>query len=259
MRYKIFGALIGLLLSTQVYADGHLASKGLEQQPINVQVQLCSLLPGKTMAQYDRHNEKYFAWAKKNDVEVTFVRSTPLLTHSNGRNNPASYDFFELLASDYETSGKAWDLWMSTAEGQKLSAEWQSIAKCDVKMASLFRQWANMEALKTDNNRISTWNWCTRKEGVSSEQLTAKHQSLAAEFGEGIGNIGWFTFYPLIGGANTPGEFAHVSVYPDMAGLMEHQRWFSEGGWKTRQDYHNYADCQGESASVEEVRNRPSS
>jgi hypothetical protein len=63
----------------------------------------------------------------------------------------------------------------------------------------------------------------------------------------------------LIGGANTPGEFAHVVVYPDVAGLMEHQEWFSNGGWKDRQDYHNYADCQGESAVVEEVRNRPES
>ena len=250
-------ASLFVFLSAFVSADGH--KEAATVAPLNVQVQLCSLLPGKTMAQYNRNNEKYFAWAKKNDVEVTFVRSTPLLTHANGKNNPVGYDFFELLASDYETSGKAWDLWISTPEGQKLNAEWQSLAKCDVKMASLYRQWADMDAIRADDNRITTWNWCTRKEGVSSEQLTAKHRSIAAQYGEGIGNIGWFTFYPLIGGAGTPGEFAHVVVYPDVAGLMEHQEWFSKGGWKDRQDYHNYADCQGESAVIEEVRNRPES
>ena len=244
-------------LSIPVHADDDMFSDGLDpQKPINVQVQLCSLNPSKTITQYNRNNAKYFAWAKKNNVEVTVVRSTPLFTHADGSSEPG-YDFFELLPSDFETSGKAWDLWMSSEEGKKLNAEWQSIATCEVKMASLFTQWANVEALNTDDNRITTWNWCTRKDGVSAEQLTAKHRSIAAEFDKGIGNIGWFTFYPTIGGGSAPGEFANVVVYPDMVGLMKHQQWFSEGGWKTRQDYYNYVDCQGDTANTEEVRNRP--
>lgn len=94
MTFKLSTAVTASLLvflSAFVSADDHKETSTVA--PLNVQVQLCSLLPGKTMAQYNRNNEKYFAWAKKNDVEVTFVRSTPLLTHSNGRNNPAGYDF----------------------------------------------------------------------------------------------------------------------------------------------------------------------
>lgn len=242
------------------FADNHMFTGNLDPEaPINIQVQICKLNAGKTQAQYDKMVAEYWAWAKKNDVEVTFIRQTPYLTHANPE-NPSNYDFVEFLASDYETSGKSWDLWMSTAEGQKLNAKWQSLAKCDVKMASIFTKWAKVEELNNDDNRIVTWNWCSRKEGVTPDQLKMKHDSIAASYPDGLGNIGWFLFFPQIGGKNAPADFAHVVVYPDVAGLMKHQQWFSEGGWRARQDYYNsYADCTGESANVEVVMNRPSS
>ena len=241
-------------------ADGHETfTGGLDPNaPINVQAQVCTLKPGKTQAQYDRLVNKYFEWAKKYDVETTFVRQIPFLTHANP-NNPNNYDFIEFLVSDFETSGKAWDLWMSTSDGQKLNEEWLSLASCDIKMAALNMQWAKVDELNSDDERIVVWNWCSKKEGVSSEQLIAKHDSIAEEYSDGLGNIGWATFHPIIGGANAPGNFAHIVVYPDMKGLMEHQEWFAGGGWKARSDYHIYAECRGDEAFVETIMNRPGS
>ena len=150
-----------------------------------------------------------------------------------------------------------WDLWVSTPEGQKLNEEWQSIARCDLKMSTLRTQWADVEALNASDSRFAMWNWCTRKEGVSVESLRSKHASIAESYPEGVGNIGWFTFIPNIGGANAPGRFANIVVFPTMAGLMEHKQWMANGGWRVRQDYYNYVDCQGDYVWTEEVIHRP--
>jgi hypothetical protein len=254
---SIAGALA--LLCSLSSADDHATfTGGMDPQaPMNVQTQLCTLKPGKTMAQYNRLNDKYVAWSKKNGVETTFVRSMPFITHRNP-NNRSKTEFVEFLVSDHATSGKAWDLWLSTPEGQKLNEEWQSIAQCDMKMATLNTQWANVDALNSDDSRFAMWNWCTRKEGVSVDSLIAKHAAIAKDYPDGVSNIGWFTYMPILGGANAPGTFANIIVFPDMAGLMAHKQWLSEGGWKVRYDYYNYVDCAGDYVMTEEVLHRPS-
>ena len=253
---SIAGALA--LFSSLSSADDHATfTGGMDPQaPMNVQTQLCTLKPGKTMAQYNRLNDKYIAWSKKNGVETTFVRSMPFITHRNP-NNRSKTEFVEFLVSDHATSGKAWDLWLSTPEGQKLNEEWQSIAQCDMKMATLNTQWANVDALNSDDSRFAMWNWCTRKEGVSVDSLIAKHAAIAKDYPDGVSNIGWFTYMPILGGANAPGTFANIIVFPDMAGLMSHKQWLSEGGWKVRYDYYNYVDCAGDYVMTEEVLHRP--
>lgn len=253
---SIAGALA--LFSSLSSADDHATfTGGMDPQaPMNVQTQLCTLKPGKTMAQYNRLNDKYIAWSKKNGVETTFVRSMPFITHRNP-NNRSKTEFVEFLVSDHATSGKAWDLWLSTPEGQKLNEEWQSIAQCDMKMATLNTQWANVDALNSDDSRFAMWNWCTRKEGVSVGSLIAKHAAIAKDYPDGVSNIGWFTYMPILGGANAPGTFANIIVFPDMAGLMAHKQWLSEGGWKVRYDYYNYVDCAGDYVMTEEVLHRP--
>ena len=253
---SIAGALA--LLCSLSSADDHATfTGGMDPQaPMNVQTQLCTLKPGKTMAQYNRLNDKYIAWSKKNGVETTFVRNMPFITHRNP-NNRSKTEFVEFLVSDHATSGKAWDLWLSTPEGQKLNEEWQSIAQCDMKMATLNTQWANVDALNSDDSRFAMWNWCTRKEGVSVDSLIAKHAAIAKDYPDGVSNIGWFTYMPILGGANAPGTFANIIVFPDMAGLMAHKQWLSEGGWKVRYDYYNYVDCAGDYVMTEEVLHRP--
>ena len=239
-------------------ADGHEVFAGDMDpaEPMSIQANVCSLNDGVSMDDYADFFERYQKWASKNDAEVASVRQFPFATHSNA-NNPYPADFVEFLITDFENAGTSWDKWMSGKSGQKLNAEWQEMATCHVKFAAMFTQWADVEAINTDNDRVVTWNWCSRKEGVTHDDLNAAHAAFVEENPDGLGNIGWFTLYPNIGGADSAGEFAHVVVYPDMEGLMEHQEWFAKGGWRGRMDYYQMADCTGEALMTEQVLGRP--
>jgi hypothetical protein len=89
--------------------------------------------------------------------------------------------------------------------------------------------------------------------------LFAKHQQIAADYPEGVHNIAWGILYPQVGGADAPGDFAHVNAYPDMAAFMARQKWFAKDmGWRVIADYETaYANCQGDAAFVEQVVHRP--
>ena len=94
------------LFSSLSFADDHATfTGGMDPQaPMNAQTQLCTLKPGKTMAQYNRLNDKYIAWSKKNEVETTLVRGIPFITHSNP-NNRSKTEFVEFLVSNHAKSG----------------------------------------------------------------------------------------------------------------------------------------------------------
>ncbi|MEE2777783.1 MAG: hypothetical protein VYE73_13590 [Acidobacteriota bacterium] len=257
-------ALVGLAVLVAAFgsvasgqSDGGVFTGGLDPTgPISLQVQLCKLNPGQTMGDYEAMLNDYFEWSRSNGAEATFARLTPMWTHGMPGEQP--YDFVELLALDHETTGTAWDKWLFTEDGARLNATWQNVATCSVKMTTAYTQWADVEAMNEDDERIATWNWCTRKPGVSLEQLVAKHRSIAANRVDAWGNIGWFVIVPQIGRGGAPGRFAHVWVYPNVAGLMSSQKWLDEGGASVRGDYTtSYATCTGEEAFIEEILNRP--
>ncbi len=246
------------VLSPFVNADDHEFVGGIDvNAPFNLQVQMCALLDGVTQEDYDALINDYFKWSKKHDVEVTFIRQVPLFGHATAR-NPNPYDFVEYLASDHVTSGRGWDKWLTTKDGQKLGDRWAKLAQCDVKMAHAEMIWTDVDAMNSDRDRVVTWNWCTRKDGVSWDQLSAKHQSVAATRNENAPNIGWAAFYPHLGGANAPGEMAHIVIYPDVERLMQGAALNSQGGWRMLDDYYTaYADCSGQSAMLETIMYQP--
>ncbi|MDC0214981.1 hypothetical protein OAL14_09205 [Gammaproteobacteria bacterium] len=247
-------SLIPLLISSLASADAHEAQSISDlETPQAIQIQLCNLNEGKTLAQYDKLNSDYFSWSEKNNVSTNFIRHTPLFTHSNA--SKPGYDYIEYLIGPHEVLAENWDKWMNTKEGQKLNARWQDIATCHVKLGTLYMRWVNEEANAADDNRIVTMDWCTRKDSVSWDQLTAKHDQIEASYPEGVQNIVWAMMFPQIGSADAPGDFAHVNVYPDMQAFMKRHKWLShDSGWKLRDDYtSSYADCRGDEAFVEDV------
>ena len=257
-RFKLFSSLLFMCSANLGFADAHEepATANLNA-PQAIQIQLCNLNEGKTIADYNRMANDYFKWSDKNEVAVTFVRHTPLFTHSNASN--PGYDFVEYLISTHETSASSWDQWLNSKEGQKLNARWQDIATCYVKMGGVSFRYMNAEANLNDNNRITTMDWCTKKEGVSWEQLGAKHDQIQASYPEGVENIVWAIMFPQVGAADAPGDFAHVNVFPDMNAFMARQKWLNhDQGWRLRGDYEaSYAQCNGDSAFIEEVLHRP--
>ncbi|MBT3428658.1 MAG: hypothetical protein HOL98_13855 [Gammaproteobacteria bacterium] len=257
--FKFISMVSIAFISLTVNADQQQANASpASANPISTQIQLCNLNPGKTMNDYDKIIQQYFKWSKKHDVEVVFTRNLPLFSHADASH--PGYDFIEYLYSDYETSGNGWDKWLSTPDGQKLAAEWQATATCHVKMASLYVQHRDPRIM-TDDDRVITQNWCTRNDGVSPDQLIAKHREVAENYPDDASNMAWAILYPQIGGAHAPGDFAHVNAYPDVAALMARQSWYNnDEGWRAIRDYNvSYASCRGESAFVEKVLHRPGS
>ena len=75
--------------------------------------------------------------------------------------------------------------------------------------------------LEPDDDRIMGVNWCTRKPGVTWDQLSKQHQ----EFSFGPDVIYWGAAGPSLGirEGDMPGEFAHLAVFSDIEGLMRYE------------------------------------
>ena len=255
-KYIILGLIAFFGLNNSVFADGH--EQG-ETEVFNLQVQLCTLKDNASMKQYDEMIDDYVKWSRKHDVELAFARQTPLYPHNNWFES--GYDFMEVLFSTHAVSGKGWDKWLGTSDGQKLNARWQKLADCRVKQAASVPHFVNQEAINKDNNRIVAWNWCSLNDGVTWDDMLAEHNRNVKLLEEdNLGIIGWATIYPRIGTEDAPGDFAHIVIYPDMEAAQIYQQAQSDGGWRDYNSYQeNFATCRGDSFFIENVINNPNS
>ena len=121
-KYIILGVITFFGLNNSVFADGH--EQG-ETEVFNLQVQLCTLKDNASMKQYDEMIADYVKWSRKHDVELAFARQTPLYPHNSWFE--AGYDFMEVLFSTHAVSGKGWDKWLGTSDGQKLNEDSPSL------------------------------------------------------------------------------------------------------------------------------------
>jgi hypothetical protein len=221
-----------------------------------LQMQLCSLKPRKSMADYDKVMNAYIKWSKDNNAELYVLRATPLFV-SSGPDVP-EFEWLDMLASSFQASGDGWHKWMTTEQGQKLNEQWLETADCQVSINAAYARYIDREALSGDT-RVMTMNWCTRHEGVSSDQLFAKHDEIAARRGDDSPVKAWNIMVPALGARNAPGDFAHMLTFADMNGLMAYQNGIAnQEGWRMIQDYNaSYASCTGDNAYYVTVLNRP--
>ena len=243
-----------LVLNMNLFADDH---SNEDMGIFNLQVQLCTLKGNTSMKQYDDMIADYVDWSRKHDVELFFARQTALYPHNSWFE--AGYDFMELLLSSHAMSGKGWDKWLGTSDGQKLNERWQKMAECRVKQAASVPHFVNQELINKDNDRLVAWNWCTLNEGVSWDDMLAEHDRNVKLLEEdNLGIIGWATIYPRIGTEDAPGDFAHIVVYPDVESAQIYQQAQSDGGWRDYNNYQaNFAKCRGDSFFIENVINNP--
>ena len=255
---KLILFTLGVLLGTTVLAaEGQYSGIDLARGNA-LQMNLCSLNSGKSMANYNRVFDSYVEWSKENDVEVFAIRATPIFQSANQGGAP-DFDFIDMMISPYEVSGSAWTKWLGTEEGRKINAQWVETADCRVAINAAFIQFIDREALSNRDDRVMAFNWCTRNEGVSSDQMIAKHQQLASNLTTDSPIKAWTIMFPGLGSRGTPGEFAHLLSFEDASGLMAWQNGTAnDGGWRLRQDYEtSYADCIGENVYAVEVLHRP--
>ena len=256
MKY-LTSLLLGLLIGT-VYADHH-GNKvaGMDLSKGNaLQMQLCSLKPGKKMSDYEANFDDYIAWSKKHGVETFALRLTPMFV--TPPNNGTSIEWIEILASPFSVSGEAWDKWLTTEDGQKLNARWQTLADCRVSVNPVFTLFAD-PAITAQDTRVMTLNWCTRNPGVSSDQVQARHRSVLAGRTSDSPISAWSISYNGLGRRKAPGDYLHMMSFADNAALMRYMDGYANNeGWRRRQDYEtSYASCTGQNAYFVNVLNRP--
>ena len=250
MKY-IFIILAGWL-THYASADGH----GSEEPVLSAQVNLCNLNEGSSMEDYDALLDDYFEWARANNVEVDFVRQTPLFTHATP-SSPDEWQFADFLISDHKRSGETWDKWLGTKSGQKLNKRWGEIASCNIKFMALYPMHMDQQAIDSDDSRVVSWDWCTPLDGVAPDQVIKKHASLSEQFKGKFNQSAWVVAIPTVGMAEASG-FAHINVYKDFAAYQADRQFIDgEGGWRVYSDYQTTtARCSGEAIYLEEVLNR---
>ena len=252
---KLMHVLLVLCITPTAFADNH-SSEPEAAEPLSIQVNLCKLKQGKNQRDLDKLFNIYLDWAQENNVDTFFARQYPLVTHADAA-NPLGYEFLELSAGPFARQGRAWDLLMTTPDGEKLAATWNEVVDCNVKFGTGLVMFSKPE-METDNERIVSWNWCSVNEGVTIEQLMAAHAQAAASITDDAPMIGWATLVPTVGGANIPGDFAHLVAYPDMESFMRMREYNAKIGWKNMRDYSALASCSGEEVNVEAVLHRQS-
>jgi|TARA_B100001964_G_C14201328_1_gene585951 hypothetical protein len=236
----------GLLLSALGSADnqgsGYLVEIG---EGLSQSSHLCKLKGKATLSDVDKIDAKLHKWQDDNGVDVIRSRLTPLFVGAS----TIPYDFIAVDWMTWDNFGGGWDKFMSSSKGQAIFAEYNKIMDCTRVLGSVFPI-MRKPAITTDNESIVTVNWCTKKDGVSQDSLSARHRDYRDRMSSTTSIQWWGIGYPSAGArkGQFPGEFYHWVDYPDMkAYAQEQNRIANNEGWKGRRDYYDsYVDCSGE-------------
>ncbi|MDH3645116.1 MAG: hypothetical protein OES38_23645, partial [Gammaproteobacteria bacterium] len=107
---KLILYVMGLLAGSLAIADQHEQYSGIALNQGNaLQMNLCSLKRGKSMASYDRVFNDYIEWSKENDAEVFVLRATPIFGGPTA--DGPQFEFIDMLISPFGVSGDAWTKW----------------------------------------------------------------------------------------------------------------------------------------------------
>ena len=91
----------------------------------------------------------------------------------------ATYDYIAFDFMDWEELGNEWDLYLDSKTGSEIASEYDKVEDCDALVAAVFPLLRRAE-ISSDDSRVVTVEWCTRKDGVSADQLSAEHRAIAA-------------------------------------------------------------------------------
>ena len=247
---KYLGVLIMSIVCLKAAADGHeKPDSGAEAMAMETAV--CSFTDGKTYADFQKVVDKFKKWAADSDYNTYFVSNTPLYASPQ-----ATPDLVLMEFSSFEGIATAWrKIW---ADEPQFLESFEKTMSCSRSLMHYYPIYSNTE-LEPDEDRIMGVNWCTRKPGVTWDQLSKRHQELS--FGADV--IYWGAVGPSLGirDGDMPGEFAHLAVFSDIEGLMRYEdQVANENGWRQREAYYqNFAECTGTNVYRQGVINRPSS
>ncbi|MDC0213997.1 hypothetical protein OAL14_04225 [Gammaproteobacteria bacterium] len=252
--------IILIVLIICFYSAGLLATDHAEsRQPLTdigeafpLYSSVCSFVGDSDFGQVDKAEKVLDEWFDESGTEIFRSRLVPLF-----RTGAKTYDYINLEADTFETFGKDWSRWTQQAKAKAISEVLDSVSDCQSGVSAMYPMYRNDKQVNVIDERIVVVNWCSRKSGLSADQMIAKHR----EFRNSIAEpefIFWGIAHPILGfkKGDFPGDFYHLMVYPDMEALARRENISAnEEGWRSEADYYdNFADCSGEIVFTESVR-----
>ena len=247
-----FFVCFGLQASTLVMADDHSDGNWIVGvgEGVAHMAHICTLKNGGTLndvAEIDKDLHRFM-----DDENIRGFRQilTPLFAVG------AKYDYVAFDFMDWEQLGIEWDLFLGSKAGNAIASKYAEIEDCDAMVAAAYPLLRRAD-IRADSKRVVSVEWCTRKDGVSADQLNAKHRAIATANADNK-LIGWWGVgYPVAGVRDGafPGDFYHLVNYADMKTFAAAKNAIAnEEGWRARADYYtSYADCSGEHVLIGET------
>ena len=244
------GALlvIALIFSPIVFCEDdaktHLGPDYRDMDPnqnVGVQFAVCKLNEGYDLKDVYKLGKRTSAEFTRLGINASQVLLTPFF--ASGLPSEQPVDYLELTYAPIEEFGSAWDKW-STKEAANIMDTESELADCTYKFMQSKPKYFDTEAILRTDRRIVSFQWCSRKAGVSWQQLGNKHDSWLESNKESVAWKVWNILIPRLGGSPQAEEFAHFNVYTSVSGLMENESQLAENGFSEHNDYHgSYVDC----------------
>ena len=245
-------AIVSMAFATSIFADNHTSnSEDTNQQALAVETSICTFNEDKDISDLNNAINSFKNWAAGADYPSYLVMNTPLYVSSQTNAEVALQEF-----ASFKNMATAWNkVWEDNPE---FVSELGEAVSCGRSFSHYFPLHTNQN-LEPDDDRIMVINWCTKNEGVSWDQMSAKHDTF--NFSDDI--IYWGLMFPSAGtrDGDLPGTFAHYGVYNSIDAFMKAENTrANEGGWQLRADYYtSYANCTGTNVYQQTVISRPAS
>ena len=220
-------------------------------RPVAVETYLCTLNPGKTMADVDAVNAAWLAAVTEGPYNGLAVQLTPRYG-----NVPFDVIFFEYLALDQVAESREW----YDENMQDSNSAFREVASCQTSLNGSYQAYVSEAILQDDDQAFVSLNWCTIRDGVSGEMLAAERNAFAHRLNDANVRVAYSVMFPNFGvrADNRLGDFAQVMVYPDWTALASSHQYWATGGWRDRGEYErNFAQCTGPNVYDAVVLHRP--
>ena len=261
MNYsRLFSFFIMLALSAVCYSDdGPTDYDGINLNVLGaMQYEVCQLNPGMDLEDADRQTKLAGAEFARLDLDLGIITFTPFYDHADAVNTTA--DYITMVYGSIPAMGEAWDKWEQSEGAAKVMKGRDKVGKCHFKFNYIDYKYMDVEQLENSDRRVVQTEWCTRRPGVSKDDLAKQHKSWLAETKEKSNFIGWAIIHPRLGQGNAPGDFFHFFIYDSVGDLMKDEEWLANGGGMQGADeyYNSYVDCGGPSVWSGTIAQRPS-
>jgi hypothetical protein len=248
----IFAIFFGLQTSGNVIADDHAEGNWIVGigEGVAHMAHICTLKNDATMDDIAKIDKKLHKFLDDENIRGFRQILLPLMAVGT------TYDYIAFDFMDWEELGNEWDLYLDSKTGSEIGSDYDKVEDCDALVAAVYPLLRRAE-ISSDDSRVVTVEWCTRKDGVSADQLSAEHRAIATENADNE-LVGWWGVgYPLAGVRDGvfPGDFYHLVNYADMKTFAAAKNAIAnEEGWRARADYYtSYADCTGEHVMIGET------